>query len=193
MTKDEIEMEAQHEASAWEEIGAIRRPVSAPQSTPPSGSLPAVKAPADGPATDREFAAILAPCLQLVAPVGMTTEAQDAWFEAARMALEDVPVSLLRRGAKAAMQQADHPAKVVPAIMAAIKDDLEWSRKWQAGPSIVPVAYVPEPKRIVDNSPLPFDQIRAMPLSLRKMGLGQGWVSQADFDRAAGYDESGDA
>ena len=81
------------------------------------------------PASDAEFITTLMPCLQLVAPVGMSAEAQDMWFEAARMALADVPADLLKRGAVEAMQTADHPSKVVPAIMKAVRDSLEMRRQ----------------------------------------------------------------
>lgn len=85
------------------------------------------------PADECEFVTILTPCLQLVAPVGMSLDAQDMWFEAARLALADLPADLLRRGAKAAMGEADHPSKIVPAIMRAVSDDLAWRRRNQRG------------------------------------------------------------
>lgn len=68
------------------------------------------------PADDVEFITILTPCLQLVAPVGMTEDDRDTWFEAARLALIDVPADLLAQGAKHAMIHADHPSKIVPLI-----------------------------------------------------------------------------
>lgn len=68
------------------------------------------------------------PCLQLVAPVGMGEDDRDIWFEAAQLALADVPADLLRRGAQYAMAHADHPSKIVPAIMREIADSLRSRR-----------------------------------------------------------------
>lgn len=67
--------------------------------------------------SEHEFISILTPCFSLVAPVGMSADAQDAWMESATLALSDIPVDLLRAGAKAAMSTADHPSKIVPAII----------------------------------------------------------------------------
>ncbi len=134
------------------------------------------------PCSDTAFIAILTPCLALVAPVSMDANAQDAWFEAARMALSDVPDDLLRRGARHAMGVADHPAKVVPAIMKAIRDDLEWRRRYAAGgPRTAPPA---APLAIEDNAPLSFEQVRGMAPALRRLGLAGGWITQADIDEA---------
>ena len=85
------------------------------------------------PATRAEFAAAITPCLQLVAPMGMDAESQDAWLEAAFVALRGIPFALLRRGAQAAMAKADHPSKIVPAILAEVREDWEW-RKRHADP-----------------------------------------------------------
>lgn len=83
------------------------------------------------PADDGEFISTLMPCLQLVAPVGMTGEAQDMWFEAARMALADIPADLLKRGAIEAMRVADHPSKIVPAIVKEVSGSLQSRRTAQ--------------------------------------------------------------
>ena len=47
------------------------------------------------------------------------------WLEAAFIAVGDLPIALLERGAKAALQTADHPSKIVPAIMREIEADLK--------------------------------------------------------------------
>lgn len=139
------------------------------------------------PSSPDEIIGELTPVLALVVPTGMDTQARRIWFHAAVRALEGIPIRLLQRGAAAAMLKADHPSKIVATIMKEIADDWKW-RKRMRGPSVVADPPRPEPKRIEDNSPLPFDQVKVMPLSLRKMGLSHGWVSQADFDRAARYD-----
>lgn len=71
----------------------------------------------------------MVPCLQLVVPVGMGVEAQDMWLEAARMALADIPADILRNAATVAMQTADHPSKIVPAIVKAAREPMEWRRQ----------------------------------------------------------------
>lgn len=81
------------------------------------------------PADAGEFITILTPCLQLVAPVGMSLDDRDTWFEAAMLALADVPADLLQRGALVAMKEADHPAKIVPAIMREVGDSLAARRR----------------------------------------------------------------
>lgn len=58
----------------------------------------------------------------------MSEDDRDIWFEAARLALIEVPADLLRRGAQHAMMHADHPSKIVPAIMREIGDSLRARR-----------------------------------------------------------------
>lgn len=129
-------MDDMEDRSVWQETtGAVARQAEwgRPSTRPTVSSHAAALANITNltPADDCEFVSILTPCLQLVAPVGMTLDAQDTWFEAARLALAEMPADLLRRGAKAAMSEADHPAKIVPAIMRAVGDDLAWRRRNQ--------------------------------------------------------------
>lgn len=132
------------------------------------------------PVSSVEFITEITPCLMLVAPVGMDEDAQAAWFEIAYMALEGIPIALLRRGCKAALRNADHPSKIVREIIKAIGEDWDW-RKKHARPDVTPVA--PEPKAIEDNSPLSFDEIKSMSPALLSLGRSQGWVRQEDYDR----------
>lgn len=60
-------------------------------------------------------------CLDLVAPTGMTTDDRDDWLTAAGETLFGIPTDLLAVAAFQARQSADHPSKVVPAIMAVAK------------------------------------------------------------------------
>lgn len=118
-------------ATAWEETGAVVRPAAwAGRSTPASAGSSGVRLP-----SDEEFISILTPCLNLVAPVGMDVDTQDAWLESATMVLADIPVDLLRRGASAAMKVADHHSKIVPAIIAEVErlraSDRHVERVWQ--------------------------------------------------------------
>lgn len=141
-------------SSVWQETtGAVRRAmVEGPQSRPQTGSSRGAVSAELRPADDREFITILTPCLQLVAPVGMGEDDRDIWFEAARLALIDVPADLLRRGAQYALGHADHPSKIVPAIMREIGDALRARRNvgaaeaaiWQ-GADNSPHAALPAP------------------------------------------------
>lgn len=118
------------QVSVWQETtGAVRRAMdedrpSLPQAASSKGAASEELRPAD----DFEFISILTPCLQLVVPVGMGEDDRDTWFEAARLALIDVPADLLRRGARAALISADHHSKIVPAIMREIADSLKARR-----------------------------------------------------------------
>lgn len=86
--------------------------------------------PADlTPVNRAQFAAEIGPCLELVAPTGMDEERKRSWLNAAYKALDGIPIGLLKRGAAAALTSADHPAKIVPAIMREIGAD--WDRRRQ--------------------------------------------------------------
>lgn len=61
--------------------------------------------------------------------MGMDDDSQEAWLEAAFLALKGIPITLLKRGAAAAMLTADHPSKVVPAIAKAIESDWLWRKR----------------------------------------------------------------
>jgi hypothetical protein len=130
----------------WAETGS-RGAVTVARSMLPSDSKLAADYRDLKPAPDDQFITILLPCLQLVAPVGMDEDSQDTWFEAARLALDGIPVGLLQRGAEAAMQKADHPSKVVPAIMAEIAE--AWARRKRLAAPIADfrATALPEPDR----------------------------------------------
>jgi hypothetical protein len=89
--------------------------------------------PTDIVAVNRaEFAANMVPCLDLVAPVGMTTEDRRTWLNAAFLALDGIPVALLKRGCEAAMRRADHPAKIVAIIHAEVEQAWRWRAEQHA-------------------------------------------------------------
>lgn len=85
---------------------------------PRSGSSLAIP---QQPVSLSEFIISLTPCLQLCAPVGMSVEDRDTWFDAAYLAVGHLPPNVLRRAAIRAMQTADHPSKIVPAIIREIE------------------------------------------------------------------------
>jgi hypothetical protein len=94
------------------------------------------------PVARAEFARELTPCLELTAPAGMDADRKRVWFSAAYEALAGIPIGLLKRGAAAAMVKADHPSKIVPAIMREIGDSWDQRRKL-AAPRPAPVALLP--------------------------------------------------
>jgi len=88
------------------------------QLTPRSGrSLATVTQPVSFP----EIVHALTPCLQLCAPVGMSIDDKDTWYDAAYMALSHLPAGAVKAAAVRAMQTADHPSKIVPAIIREIE------------------------------------------------------------------------
>jgi hypothetical protein len=73
------------------------------------------------PATRGDFKRLVAPSLALVAPAGMSEEDQTAWLAVAAETLRGIPADLLTIGCRAAREVADHPSKIVPAIMKTVK------------------------------------------------------------------------
>lgn len=100
------------------------------------------------PCSPAEIIGELTPLLALVAPTGMDTQARRVWFNAAVRALEGIPILLLQRGVEAATAKADHPSKIVPTILATVKDDWAWRREARA-PRAVQV-WEPDNRRVPD-------------------------------------------
>ncbi len=139
-------MDNDQATDVWAETGS-RRAVMVAQSTLPSAFSRAADHTDLTPCNDDQMLTELVPCLELVAPVGMSMEDRDTWFEASMKALAGIPIGLLQRGALAAMHTADHHSKVVPAIMAEISD--AWARRKRlAAPVVDPrTTALPEPDR----------------------------------------------
>lgn len=104
----------------WDDINP---PVTAlaRTSAPPSASLE--------PAPREDFARELTKCLSLVAPVGMDENARAEWLAAAWETVQHLPADLLAIGAAHARAVADHPAKIVPAILAETSEILALRRR----------------------------------------------------------------
>jgi hypothetical protein len=81
------------------------------------------------PATAMEFAALLAPCLALCAPSGMTSDDRAEWLKAARMSIGDFPADVLEAACRSARLTCDHPAKIVPHIAKQASDEMEERRR----------------------------------------------------------------
>lgn len=132
------------ELTAWEEVGAIAR------STPRSLQCRIADITDTDPCSSEEIIGELAPLLALVAPTGMDTQARRVWFNAAVRALDGIPILLLKRGVEAATAKADHPSKIVPTILATVKDDWNWRRNYRAPVPVQvwePTRRVPEGER----------------------------------------------
>lgn len=125
-------MDEETELTAWQDIGAGRQVATAARSTLPSLSS-RMASLTDLIRVDRaEFAAELTPCLALTSGVGMSPDDQRTWLNAAYKALDGIPIKLLKRGAAAAMAKADHPSKIVPAIMVEVREDWDWRKRHAA-------------------------------------------------------------
>lgn len=152
-------MDDKDKPTAWEDINPPARRESSLPAAPSSRAALAVRHNdiCDLEPVDRaEFFAEVAPCLTLAAGVGMSRDDQDAWLEAAFKALAGIPIGLLARGAKAAMQSADHPSKIIPAITAAIGDSWEWRKNYRPRPQ--ELAPTVPPERRIERAMTP-DQI----------------------------------
>lgn len=120
------------------------------------------------PVDRAEFAAEIVPCLALTSGVGMSNEDQRIWLNAAYKALDGIPIKLLKRGADAAMKTADHPSKIVPAIMNEIRETWDWRKRWVAQRARVEA---PPAAPVID--PAEQAEVKAMMSDLaRKLSVG---------------------
>jgi hypothetical protein len=123
------------------------------------------------PVSRAEFAAELTPCLALTSGVGMGGEEQTTWLRAAYKALDGIPIGLLKRGAAAAMKKADHPSKIVPAIMAEVEQAWDWRRRHRAAKAEAAAA-LPAPAPA--SAPVPHEETQAI--------LNRVWKTMAEHD-----------
>jgi hypothetical protein len=79
------------------------------------------------PAHPERVVKALTSALVLVAPAGFTEGDRRAWLTSAMMTLEGIPDDLLDAGVAAARMVADHPSKIIPAIMEEIRD--RWDKR----------------------------------------------------------------
>lgn len=139
------------EPTAWEDINPVARRESSLPAAPSSRAALEVRQ-ADiydlEPVDRGEFYGEIAPCLTLAAGVGMSQLDQHAWLEAAFIALEGIPIGLLQRGVKAAMLSADHPSKIIPAVVAEIGDSWTWRKAHRPLPSPAPAPIAPPERQI---------------------------------------------
>lgn len=125
--------------TAWEEINPTT--ALAPQPEQRSQSLDRLK-----PATNETFRNELTACLALVVPVGMTEEGRREWLSVAWQTLKHLPSDLLSIGCNEARKTADHPSKIVPAIIGYAQERLEARRRIERDyPLALPAPERPEP------------------------------------------------
>jgi hypothetical protein len=125
------------------EYGTSLRKLEAGHSTPCTLSSREADIQDLVPVSRPEFIVEVGPCLALASGVGMSNADQQVWLEAAYKALAGIPIALLKRGAAAAMARADHPSKIVPAIIAEVRESWEWRKRNQAAPRYQPA--LPKP------------------------------------------------
>ena len=82
------------------------------------------------PATLDQFKGQITACLALVASVGMTDADRTEWVRAAAVTLAGIPADLLARGCGVARRFADHPSKIVPAIILEVEP--AWNERKRA-------------------------------------------------------------
>lgn len=108
-------MDTRDTDNPWAEINPpmASAPPPEPRSTCSAQALP------------EQFATELTKCLALAVPAGMEEAARREWLAAAWETCGHLSSDLLREGCAHARQVADHPSKIVPAIIArahAIRD-----------------------------------------------------------------------
>jgi hypothetical protein len=134
------------EPTAWEDINP--KMALAPQAEQRLPSL--------APATSDQFRNELTACLALVVPVGMTEEARREWLLVAWETLKHLPPDILHHGCEAARKTADHPSKIVPAIIAATDD---WMKSRRSCVQPVEQVCLPLPKKhIMDRDRRTFQE-----------------------------------
>jgi hypothetical protein len=115
----------------------------------------------------------------------MSQPDQDAWFEAAFIALAGIPIGLLRRGVKVAMLKADHPSKIIPAISAEIDDSWKWRRENRPVRAIRGPARPRSAAALMDARGKPMTEAEADTLNAHLEWLGSPARYRADGSKAA--------
>ena len=130
-----MEMDHDQGPGAWADTtGTVVRPAAwaAPSTRSPSGcqALSTDLTPSGSDqATRGRFAAAIGPCLALTAPAGMGQDERRTWIDAAFTALRHLPIDVIEAGARVAARTADHPSKIVPAVIAAADGEIAWRKR----------------------------------------------------------------
>lgn len=121
--------------TAWQDLGNRASTARQPQPTVSLSRLN--KAEADLASSEQALlpclsavaVEMLRPCLMLCAPSGMTEDDRAAWIAAALATIGYLPDFVLRDATAHARRVADHPAKIVPAIIAFSEEPMAQLRK----------------------------------------------------------------
>lgn len=113
-------------------------------------------------------------CLALCAPAGMTEENRRDWLAVAWGTLRHLPPDLLRQGCAKARKVCDHPAKIVPTIIADTEEQLRRRREYGPASSY---AALPSPRMA---TPLSREELDTLPSDVREMGLKAGFLVYRD-------------
>lgn len=130
------------------------------------------------PATSEQFRDELTACLALVVPVGMTEESRREWLSVAWATVGHLPAYLLSAGCEEARKTADHPAKIVPAIIGYAEQRLENRKRINRE---YPVS-LPAPERDEFNYCTPEEAAEI----LRQYGLKSNPVAPDEHQSAGG-------
>lgn len=100
------------------------------------------------PASEDDFRRELTACLALCGAASMSTEDRREWLLAAWGTLADIPADLLARGCAKARQTCDHPSKIVPAIVAEVRQAWDWRKENRVRQAASEPQPVPRERRI---------------------------------------------
>jgi hypothetical protein len=160
-----------NEPTAWEEIN-------------PTTALAARRElPCEylAPASNTQFRDELTACLILVAPVGMTEEAKAEWLAIAWRTLNHLPADLLAAGCIEARKTADHPSKIVPAILSYADERFtRRSRNFSEYPAALPA---PCRKSVMDRRGQPMSEADTAELNSILESLGATARYRSDGSR----------
>jgi hypothetical protein len=130
------------------------------------------------------FAAILTPCLALVAPMSMNEEDRKLWLRASFVALGHIPFDLLEQGAKKAMATCTYPNKIVPTILEHVSDQAKWRTEKRGQPLRIP------PPTNAKAGPIDRATLHRMEKggnellnALRDLGLAAGYLYRSEDGR----------
>lgn len=120
----------------------------------------------------------------------MSAQDQRVWMNAAYRALAEYPMDLIESGAREAMKVADHPSKIVPAIIREISE--EWGfRQRTAHLPPAPTRASGDMVLLEDTPHAVYDHDKLVSLATTSWGrplvsmlLKVGNITQDQFDRA---------
>lgn len=123
---------------------------------------------------------MLARCLALCAPAGMTADDRKEWLAAAVDEVGGYPASVLHDAARGARRTCTHPSQVVPAIVVladAAREQLVQAI-WREREGGMRAKMLPPARPCEIKRPMPQHVIDHLIEPLRKLGVRAGWLVQ---------------